>query len=94
MRKPIFYICENKGSDQLRSNSTADQRLCFRYIDSTIPLLPKSKISSLLPSSVAAQLGFCRSCSETPKTGSIKRERERERERLKPETGSKLYPRC
>ena len=25
----------------------ADQRLCFRYLDSTMPLLPKSKISSL-----------------------------------------------
>ena len=25
----------------------ADQRLCFRYTDSTIPLLPKSEISSL-----------------------------------------------
>ena len=24
-----------------------DQRLCFRYLDSTIPLLPKYKISSL-----------------------------------------------
>ena len=28
MRKPTFCICENKD---------ADQRLCFRYIDSTIP---------------------------------------------------------
>ena len=25
----------------------ADQRLCFRYTDSTIPLLPKSEISSI-----------------------------------------------
>ena len=30
-----------------RSACAADQRLCFRYIDSTIPLLSKSKISSL-----------------------------------------------
>ena len=28
-------------------NLEADQRLCFRYIDSTIPLLPKYDISSL-----------------------------------------------
>ena len=28
------------------SNSAADQRLCFRYIDTFIPLLPKSEISS------------------------------------------------
>ena len=47
MRKPVICICENKGADQLCSNCTADQRLCFRYIDTTIPLLPKSEISSL-----------------------------------------------
>ena len=41
-------MCGNKGADQLRINCAADQRLCFRYIDSTIPLLPKSKISSFL----------------------------------------------
>ena len=47
VRKPVFRICENKDADQLRGNREADQRLCFRYIDSTIPLLPKSEISSL-----------------------------------------------
>ena len=46
MRKPDFCICENKDEDQLRGIREADQRLCFRYTDSTIPLLPKSKISS------------------------------------------------
>ena len=46
MRKPAFCICQNRGMDQLRANHAADQHLCFRYIDSTIPLLPKSKISS------------------------------------------------
>ena len=43
MRKPAFCICENKDADQLRGNREADQRLCFRYTDSTIPLLPKSE---------------------------------------------------
>ena len=38
VRKPDFCICKNKD---------ADQRLCFRYLDSTIPFLPKFKISSL-----------------------------------------------
>ena len=52
MGKPIIWIGENKGANQLCSNFTADQRLCFRYTDSTIPLLSKSKISSLKPSSV------------------------------------------
>ena len=47
MRKPIFCICENKDADQLRGNREADQRLCFRYMDNTIPLLPESEISSL-----------------------------------------------
>ena len=44
MRKPDFCICENKDADQLRGNREADQRLCFRYTDSTIPLLHTSKI--------------------------------------------------
>ena len=41
MGKPTICIGENKEADQLR-----DQRLCFRYSDSTIPLLLKSEISS------------------------------------------------
>ena len=68
MRYPAFCICENKDADQLRGNREADQRLCFRYTDSTIPLLPKSEISSLLPSSVTVQPGLCQTWSETPKT--------------------------
>ena len=47
VRKPDFCICENKAADQLCGYCTTDQRLCFRYMDSTIPLLPKSEISSL-----------------------------------------------
>ena len=39
MRKPDFCICENKDTDKLRGNREADQRLCFRYSDSTTPLL-------------------------------------------------------
>ena len=41
MGKPTFCISENKGADQLRGNSEADQRLYFRYSDSTISLLLK-----------------------------------------------------
>ena len=40
MRKPAFWISANKGGDQLHGKHAAYQRLCFRYIDSTIPLLP------------------------------------------------------
>ena len=67
MRKPAFCICENKDADQLRGNHEGDQRLCFRYTDSTIPLHFKSEISSLLPSSVAARPGLCGTWSETQK---------------------------
>ena len=72
VRKLAFCICENKDADQLRGNREADQRLCFRYTDSTIPLLPKSEISSLQQSSVAVQPGLCRTWSETPKTGFLR----------------------
>ena len=78
MSKPTFCICENKDADQLRGNREADQRLCFRYLDSMIPLLSKSEISSLWPSSVAVQPGLCRTRSETrilvfSRRGSFKR---------------------
>ena len=66
MRKPAFCKCENKDADQLRGY---DQRLCFRYADSTIPLLPKSEISSLYLSSIAVQPGLCRTWSKIPETG-------------------------
>ena len=39
MRKPTICICENKDTDR---------RLCFRHSDSTIPLLPISKVSRLI----------------------------------------------
>ena len=67
--KTGFCICENIDADQLRGNREADQRLCFRYTDSTIPLLPKYEISNILSSSVAVQSGLCRTWSKIPKTG-------------------------
>ena len=71
MRKPDFCICKNKGADQVRDYHAADQRFCFHYIDSAIPLLPKSEISNLYPSSKAVQPGLCWTWSETPKTGFV-----------------------
>ena len=59
MGKPTICIGKNKGADQLRGNREADQRLCFRYTDNTIPLLLKSEISSFLPASVTVQPGLC-----------------------------------
>ena len=69
MGESVFCICENKDADQLCGNREADQRLCFCYIASTIPLLPKYKISSHLPSSVTVHPGLFRTRSETQKTG-------------------------
>ena len=46
MGKPTICIGENKDADQLSGNREADQRLCFRCLDSTIPPLLNSIISS------------------------------------------------
>ena len=45
--KTCCCMCEIKGADQLRGYRAANQRLCFRFIDSTFSLLPKSKNPSL-----------------------------------------------
>ena len=63
MGKPTICIGENKDADQLRGNREADQRLCFRYSDSTITL--KSEISSFYLFSVLVLAGLCRTCPET-----------------------------
>ena len=47
VRKPTICIFENKDADQLRGYHEADLHFCFRYLASTMPLLPKYKISSL-----------------------------------------------
>ena len=77
MGKPTICIGENTDADQLRSNCEADQRLCFRYTDSTIHLLSEfillSKNSSLLLSSVTVQPGLCLSWSETQIVGFLMR---------------------
>ena len=69
MRKPDFCLCVNKGVDQLCSNFTADQRLCFHYSDSTIPPLLICKISRFYLSSVNVQASLSRTWSVAPKTG-------------------------
>ena len=50
MGKPTICIGKNKSADQLCGNREANQRLSFRYSDSTIPPLLNSQIkaSSLL----------------------------------------------
>ena len=50
---------------QRRRSDSRNQCLCFRYTDSTVPLLLKSEISSFQPASALVQLGLCRTSSET-----------------------------
>ena len=69
MRKQYYCICETKGADQLCSDCTADQHLCFRYTDSTIPPLLIFEISSFKPFSVAVQVSLCLTWSEILKLG-------------------------
>ena len=40
----FLHMRNQKGADLLRGNRIADQRLCFCYIDSTIPLPPKYEV--------------------------------------------------
>ena len=51
MRKPAYCKSQNKGEISCLVTAQviihpADQCLCFRYIDSTIPLLPKLKFQA------------------------------------------------
>ena len=69
MRKPTICMGENKDADQLRSNREADQRLCFRYTDSTFPPLLIPKFSRFWVSSVTVQAGLCWTWSETQIVG-------------------------
>ena len=61
----ILHMRKQRRRSASRLLREADQRLSFPYIDSTIPLLSKSEISSLKPFSVAVQLGLCQTRSET-----------------------------
>ena len=54
-------MCNIKGTEQLHNYHAADQCLCFPYMDSKIPLLPKSEISSH-----ALKPDVCLIWSETP----------------------------
>ena len=69
MRKTTICMGENKDADQLRGNREADQRLCFRYTDSTFPPLLIPKLSRFWVSSVTVQAGLCWTWSETQIVG-------------------------
>ena len=65
----FFAYAKNKCAHKLRGNRTADQCLCFCFIDSTIPLLSKAEISRVSPFSVDVQPGLCCTWLETRNTG-------------------------
>ena len=69
MRKPVYAICVQQRRRSVCASAQSDQRLCFRFLDSIIPLLSISEIPSLYLASVAEQAGLSLSWSQTPKTG-------------------------
>ena len=67
MSKSAFCICENKDADQLCSNCTTDQRLCFA---TQIVLFRYFLIQNFQPLAICAGTALlCRTWSETAKTG-------------------------
>ena len=67
-KKSAFCIRKNKIADQLRGNRAADQRLCLRYIDSTISLLSNFEAKA---SFVVIQTSLCQTWSQTVKTSFV-----------------------
>ena len=57
-------FANNKGVDQ---PAQSDQRLSFRWLDSIMPILAKSKISRLYLAPEVEQAGLCLIWSQTPK---------------------------
>ena len=65
MRKSVYAICEQQ---RRRSAAQSDHTFVVRCLDSTIPLVSTSEISSLYIASVAAQAGLGLTWPQTPKT--------------------------
>ena len=57
-KKTGFLPMRKQRRRSLRSNCEADQRLCFRYTDSTLSLLIKSEISSFYAASGTGHVGM------------------------------------
>ena len=69
MTKPVIPYANNKGTDQPAHPRSLISAFVVRCLDSILPLVSISEISSLCLSSVAAQTGLNIPWSETPKTG-------------------------
>ena len=69
MRKPVMPYANNKGTDQPAHPRSPISAFVVRCLESIIPLVSISEISSLCLASVAAQAGLNLPWSQTPKTG-------------------------
>ena len=69
MRKLFFPYANKEGADQPAHPRSLISAFIVRCLDSIIPLVSISEISSLCLASVAAQAGLSLPCSQTPNTG-------------------------
>ena len=69
MRKPVLPYANNKGADQPAHPRSLISAFVVRFLDSIIPLVSISEISSLFLASVAVQASLSLPWSQTPKTG-------------------------
>ena len=69
MTKPAFAYANNKGADQPAHPRSLISTPVVRCLDSIIPLVSISEVSSLSLASVAEQTGLSITWSQTPKTG-------------------------
>ena len=69
MRNLFMAYANNKGADQSAHPHSLISSFVVRYLDSIIPLLSISELSSLYLASVAAQAGLNLTWSQIPKRG-------------------------
>ena len=66
MRKPVSAICERQRRRSACASAQSDQPFVVRCLDSILPLVSISAISSLYLASLAAPAGLCRTWSKNP----------------------------
>ena len=66
MRKPVNAICKQQGTDQPGHPRSLISTFVVCCLDSKIPLVSTSEISSLYLASVAVKAGVCLTWSQTP----------------------------
>ena len=69
MRKPVYAICEQQRCRSACASTPSYQHLCFRCLDSIIPLLAIAEISRPYLPSEAQQADLSLNWSETKKKG-------------------------